>query len=144
MLVAAPEEPLSLHTNILGAAAEERKGHHWARCYWYTEPAVVLSPADLRSLLAWVYRTPWSFLSRNNEDNCAIHCVEAPPPWIPNPWMPAAKLETVRRVLAEPGTKLCGACQERQGVVGAREVSLCRRCLVTMYSAAVSSAQEER
>jgi hypothetical protein len=200
MVAAVPDEPLSLHTNVLGAAAEEMKGHHWCRCYWYTGPAVVLPPEALRSLLAWVYRTPWAFLSRVNEDNAAIHwswaeqrpfwCaipapvihdtgtpstlgyddhafrvptvpwtafewegarltdsawwrVEAPPPWVPNPWMPAEKLETVRRVLAEPGARLCGACQERQAAVGAWDLHLCRRCLVLMYSAA-SRGQEAR
>lgn len=202
MIEAVPDEPLSLHTNVIGAAAAEMKGHHWARCYWYTGPAVVLSPEHVRSLLAWIYRTPWGFLSRNNEDNCAIHwawerqrpfwCaipapvihdtatastlgydnhpwrvptvpwsapewtgarltdpawwrVEAPPPWLPNPWMPAEKLEHVRRVLAEPGEQLCAFCQERQGVVGATEhpraPRLCHRCLMTMYTAAVSRGQ---
>ena len=87
MIEAAPAEPISLHTNAIGAAAEEMRGHHWARCYWYTGPAVVLSPADVRSLLAWVYRTPWSFLSRNNEDNCAIHWAwsEQRPFWLAIP-----------------------------------------------------------
>jgi len=195
MIGAVPDEPLSLHTNILGAAAEEMKGHRWARCYWYTGPAVVLPPASLRSLLAWVYSTPWSLLSRINEDAAAIHwawseqrpfwCaipapvihdtatpstlgydhhawrvptvpwtapemagaqltdpewwrVEAPPPWLPNPWMPTEKLETVRRILAEPRAKLCSACQERQAVVGGGELHLCHRCLLMLHGAAVS------
>lgn len=73
MIEAVPDECLSLHTNILGAAAEEMAGHHWARCYWYTGPAVILPPARARSLLSWVYGTPWSFLSMVNEDNAAIH-----------------------------------------------------------------------
>lgn len=70
MVEAVPDEPLSLHTNVPGA---EGVSGPWARCYWYTGPAVVLSPADLRSLLAWVYRTPWRFLSTRNEDNLGIH-----------------------------------------------------------------------
>jgi hypothetical protein len=73
MIEEVPDEPLSLHTNVFGAVAESMAGHHWCRCYWYTGPAVVLSPEHARSLLAWVYKTPWSFLSRTNEDNVAIH-----------------------------------------------------------------------
>lgn len=195
MLEAVPDEPISLHTNILGALSDEVRGHHWIRCYWLTGPGYILGAADVRSLLAWVYRTPWSFLSRNNEDNCAIHwawerqrpfwCaipapvihdtatpstlgyddhpwrvptvpwsapqweravltdpawwrVEAPPPWVPNPWMPVERLELVRRVLDAAPAQLCAVCQGQQGVVGSDAARVCRRCLMAMYTAAVS------
>jgi hypothetical protein len=72
MIEAVPDECLSLHTNVMGAAAEAMFGHHWCRCYWYTGPAVILPPARVKSLLAWIYRAPWAYLSRTNEDNAAI------------------------------------------------------------------------
>ena len=205
MIEAVPDECISLHTNILGAVAESMLGHHWVRCYWYTGPAVIIPPARMRSLLAWVYRTPWYFLSRNNEDNCAIHwaweeqrpfyCaipapvhhdtsvrstlgyddhayrvplvpwgdprwaharltdpawwrVESPPPAVPNPWMPVAKLDMARRVLAAPGDQLCHFCFERRGAVSAHPhpaaPRLCFSCATSMYQAAVRAGQEAR
>jgi len=87
MIEAVPNEPLSLHTNHVSAPAQAMLGHHWARCYWYTGPAVVLSPERVRSLLAFVHAMPWSFLSRNNEDNTAIHWAwsEQRPFWLAIP-----------------------------------------------------------
>jgi hypothetical protein len=73
MIEAVPEEPISLHTAMLGAAAQEMLGHHWVRSYWYSGPGVLLPPGAVLSLLDWVYKCPWYFLSRNNEDNVAIH-----------------------------------------------------------------------
>lgn len=205
MIEAVPDECLSLHTNVLGAAAEAMLGHHWVRCYWYTGPAVILPPRAVRSLLAWVYRTPWAFLARHNEDNQAIHwawseqrpfwcAIPAPvvhdtavkstlgyddhpfrvptvpwgdprwrdadltssawwrvggePPTVENPWMPAAKLEGMRRVLEEPGEQLCAFCQDRAGVVSSLPSSAapraCFTCVSRLYNAAVAAAQEAK
>jgi hypothetical protein len=205
MIEAIPDECLSLHTNILGAAAESMLGHHWVRCYWYTGPAVILPPERVKSLLEWVYQTPWYFLSRNNEDNVAIHwawaeqrpfyCaipapvvhdttvkstlgyddhpfrvplvpwgdpqwagapltekkwweVGGPPPCVPNPWMPAQKLEYMRRILTDPDAQLCSFCMERQGIVSSstnpKAPRLCHLCIVKMYSAAVTQGQVKK
>jgi hypothetical protein len=73
MIEAMPDECISLHTNVPGAIDAAAAGHHWVRCYWYTGPAVILPAARVRSLLAWLYRCPWHFQSRTNEDNLAIH-----------------------------------------------------------------------
>ena len=50
MIEAVPDECLSLHTNIIGAAAEEMRGHHWARCYMLTGPGYIL-PTNKRNLI---------------------------------------------------------------------------------------------
>lgn len=68
MVEAVPDECLSLHTS-----SPCTETGPWARCYHYTGPAVIFPPHAADSLLEYVYSLPWSFLSRFNEDNVAIH-----------------------------------------------------------------------
>lgn len=100
MIEAVPDECLSLHTNFLAAAVEAAKGHHWVRAYMYTGPAVILPPVRARSLVDWVHRMPWGFLSRMNEDNAAIHWAwaEQRPFWAAVP-APVGHDTTVRSTL---------------------------------------------
>lgn len=55
-------EPLSLHTS-----APDQKTR-WARCYWMTGPAYVLSPAQTQSLLNHAEHAGWE----KNEDNVGV------------------------------------------------------------------------
>ncbi len=73
MVEAVPDEPISLHTSAPGAVDVGKWGLPWARCYHYTGPGVILPPGHAADLLDFVYRLPWSYLSRTNEDNVAIH-----------------------------------------------------------------------
>lgn len=106
MIEAAPDEVISLHTQAIGAASEEMTGHHWARCYWWSGPAVIVPPARIRSLLAWIYARPWWFLSRTNEDVCAIHWAwgEQRPFWcaIPAPVIHDTELKSTYGYDAHP------------------------------------------
>ena len=179
---------ISLHTQAPGAVDVARDGHHWCRCYWYTGPAVILSPDVASSLLDWP--APWEFIARLNEDNVAIYWMWAnqrpaystipalaihdtrtqstlgyddhpfrtpsvppidfgvdieapgywkldePPPHVPNPWMPPAHMEYVRRVLAA-GRSMCVLCQQKEGAVGDAKVgrTLCGECLTKCFGA---------
>jgi hypothetical protein len=73
MIEAVPDECISLHTTAPAAIELQQQGHAWARCYHYTGPAVVLPPGAAASLLEYASALPWSFVSRINEDNLAIH-----------------------------------------------------------------------
>ena len=73
MIEAVPDEPISLHTSAPAARDVAKWGFPWARCYHYTGPAVILPPGAAADLLDFAYKLPWSFLSRTNEDNVAIH-----------------------------------------------------------------------
>lgn len=85
MAIAVPDEPISLHTQPPAAADVVKDGHRWCRCYWYTGPAVILTPAIAASILN--FDAPWHFLSRVNEDNVAIHWAyrNQRPFWCPIP-----------------------------------------------------------
>jgi hypothetical protein len=50
-------------------------------------------------------------------------------PFCENPWMPASKMETIRRALAEPGVNMCVMCISAPAAIGSNEVGLCRNCL---------------
>lgn len=68
LVAAVPDEPISLHCTNPLAVPLAAAGHAWVRGYHYTGPAVVLPPGAAESLLRFVYRLPWSLLSRVNED----------------------------------------------------------------------------
>lgn len=71
MVKAAPDDVISLHTNMPGAIGVADAGHAWCRSYTLTGPAYLLPPGAARSLLDYWERLPWSFASRVNEDNVA-------------------------------------------------------------------------
>ena len=57
-------------------------------------------------------------------------------PTVENPWMPVAKMETLRRTLAE-GQAVCFMCIAAPGEVGTKEVALCKRCVARCSNAAM-------
>ena len=57
-------------------------------------------------------------------------------PTVDNPWMPVAKMETLRRTLAE-GQAVCFMCIAAPGEVGTKEVALCKRCVARCSTAAM-------
>ena len=57
-------------------------------------------------------------------------------PTVDNPWMPVAKMETLRRTLAE-GQAVCFMCIAAPGEVGTKEVALCKRCVARCSNAAM-------
>jgi hypothetical protein len=191
MVAALPGELLSLHANMPGAVDAAKAGHHWARCYWYTGPGVILWPETARALLEW--DAPFEYVSRVNEDVVAImHAWEAQHPvycaipaplmqdtlisstlgydghanrtptvpwtthtpdgadltdpayWRPtgneptveNPWMPVAKMETIRRCIRE-GLHVCTMCTAQVALTGGNGAWLCRECLVNCTNAAI-------
>lgn len=71
MVEAVPNEVISLHCQAPDAVIEAQNGSHWARCYWLTGPGYILPPGAAKELLDW--KAPWSYVSRINEDNVAIH-----------------------------------------------------------------------
>lgn len=85
MVEAVPDQVLSLHTNMPGAAKAGRDGHHWCRTYWLSGPCYVLPPGAAKALLD--FPLPWSFAASVNEDERAIHWMwdRQQPAWAPIP-----------------------------------------------------------
>lgn len=65
---AVPDECISLHASNPNVATVPGA---WARAYHYSGPGVILPPGAAARLLKFVYKLPWSLLSRMNEDAIA-------------------------------------------------------------------------
>lgn len=57
-------------------------------------------------------------------------------PTVENPWMPATKMETIRRCIRE-GIHLCSMCIARPGLTGGNDCWICKECLMSCVTAAI-------
>ena len=76
-------ESLSLHLQAPGLRDVAATGARWARCYWLSTVACILTPKDARDLLDFAASLPWTFRSQVAHDNVAIHFAWARQrPWL--------------------------------------------------------------
>lgn len=66
-------ESLSLHLQAPGLSELTARGARWARCYWLSTVACILTPEDAASLLDFAAAIPWRTRSAIAHDNVAIH-----------------------------------------------------------------------
>lgn len=64
---------LSLHLQAPGLRDVAATGARWARCYWLSTVACVLTPVDAASLLDFAAALSWRWRSQVAHDNVAIH-----------------------------------------------------------------------
>jgi hypothetical protein len=69
----APDEAISLHTQVPEAVQCAAEGHRWCRCYWLSGPASILPPWVAASLLDYAAAIPQGVLAHMNHDNVTMH-----------------------------------------------------------------------
>lgn len=133
--------------SFLSQINEDERAIHWAydrqRPMYCAIPAPVTHLTSVPSSLGYdhhAHRTPtvpWTDYADPGElEDVGYWTVSETPPLIRNHWMPAEKLDYMRRVL-KSGSPICAMCLTLEGVVSTRRdgPTVCLRCLEACHGA---------